>query len=240
MMFKSILLSHLLMLPLIGWAAPEFHIKRTTQPPQIDGNTTDQAWQNAPHLQMVQIANGDKAHFGQTEVKALWDEHNLYLLFIAQDSTIIATLDQRDEPLFTQDAVEFFISPSMRNSDDTLNKRYFEFEWSPKNTLFDLLLNPQVNDLAGPIKSDWNAVGIRNASSIKNDRYYVEVALPWTSFQNEEIKPRAGMRFFANFYRAQNPVVLGNGGTTEWSAWSPTGAIQAHCLGKFGQIILTP
>ena len=60
-----------------------------------------------------------------------WDDEALYVAFECEDPDVWGTFRKRDEPLYTQEAVEIFLDA------DADGRTYDEIEVSPHNVVFD-------------------------------------------------------------------------------------------------------
>ena len=144
------------------------------------------------------------------------------------DSAIQSTLTERDSPLYEEDTVEAFLSPT-----GDLH-HYFEFEFNALNALFDAkVFSPNLNREAMEVDTAWNAEGLKSGVVIAPHRsggkvWSVEVAIPFRDLETST--PKAGARWRMNLYRID---LAGEG---EFSAWSPTLTIPAdfHVPERFG------
>lgn len=196
-------------------------------PFDIDGRLKSPQWR---HAKPVRLRNttGEVRQLQATTIRLCYSEEALYLSYRITDSAIECTFTQRDSPLYEEDTVEAFLSPT-----GDLH-HYFEFEFNALNTLFDArVFSPHLNRREMEVDTAWNAEGLRCASSISQNRggkqvWSVEVALPFQDL--ETATPIVGDLWRMNLYR----IDLANGG--EFSAWSPTLAIPAdfHVPERFG------
>ena len=62
---------------------------------------------------MVDVSDlsGRRQHAHPTQVRMLWDEEQLYVLFIATDPDAWSTLADRDDRLWNEEVVEFYADP---------------------------------------------------------------------------------------------------------------------------------
>jgi hypothetical protein len=216
-------------------------------------------------LKLGSLVDGTPALHGATETRVLWDSSALYLAIRSENTDLWAEMTGRDQPLYKQDAVEFFLDA------DGDGRNYLELEWSPKGEVMDLALAEPFVEATPKLNLDGMeyAVGLqgtlsteaRDAAADKDldTAWTVEVRLPWSELRyavglssfgsSPEVSaaltahderllpyPKAGTKLRANFYRAEyadrHPV------RCEWSAWSPTGAVNAHMPEKFGVLVL--
>jgi hypothetical protein len=208
---------------------PTYTCYHTTGPVTIDGHLDEQAWQAAPVVRDFRLPDGVSRPSVATEFRALWDDGNLYLAFVCTDPEIIATMTERDSGLYDEDCVEAFIS-----SGDEL-RRYYEFELSPRNVQMDASVFPTEDGKDKVVDYSWNCVGLRTATSITEDGWIIEVAIPFGQIGRDKRTPHAGDTWRANFYRAD----YSHGRETEYICWSPMMEKEAnfHRPDRFGRLV---
>jgi hypothetical protein len=208
----------------------------------VDGVLDEAVWQRASAVELVDVVDGS-VPLRSTEVKALWDSAYLYVAFVVEDSAVRNTMTQHDAPLYQQDVVELFLDP------DGDGLYYYELEWNCLNATFDLIMASAPGEPLPPGETtrnhlDWTASGSHSAvvvnGTANNDAdtdsgMVVEVALAWSDLQRstQALPPASGDSLRANFYRIDYPT----SGPTEYTAWSPTGAVQYHMPSKFGALV---
>lgn len=219
---------------------PTYHVHRATEPIVIDGVLDERDWRAAEVVQLRETVTGTEPK-QVTSLRLLWDASYLYVGFECSDTDIYSPYTERDDPLWESEVVEVFI-------DDNCNGiTYLEFEINPRNALVDLYVvnrNLERDDIRFMI--DWNSRGIRHATTVDGDAtrrgtkdrsWTVEWAIPWEDCATApHLPPQNGDAFRANFYR------IDRGPTTdedEYSAWSPTGAINFHRPDRFGTIVFS-
>jgi carbonic anhydrase/acetyltransferase-like protein (isoleucine patch superfamily)/bifunctional DNA-binding transcriptional regulator/antitoxin component of YhaV-PrlF toxin-antitoxin module len=215
---------------------PRYECRRTAGQIRVDGSLDDPGWTGIPPMSPLVHSNGAGAPREQTEVKVSWDDANLYLAYACKDADIWGNFEHRDDPLYDEEVVEFFLCPT----GDL--RHYFEFEISPLNVLFDAkVFSPEGDRRSMLVDREWNAAGIRTAvrvSGTLNDRtapdigWIAEAALPFADLGLSG-PPAPGTVWRANFYRIER------GETTEFTAWSPTYKEPAdfHVSACFGELI---
>src|SRR5439155_18516641 len=96
-----------------------------------------------------------------------------------------ATMEQRDMPLFREDAFEVFLDP------DDDGRDYLEMEINAINTVFDLIMDKPYRD-GGQADDTFNVEGLKSAVHVDGtlnddtDRergWPVEMAIPWESLK---------------------------------------------------------
>ena len=165
----------------------------------------------------------------------------LVVRFDGRDDATVATLRGRDEPLWTEDVYEVFVSPL---DPPTV---YFEFEINPIGTLFDArVTSPEL--VRGTMNADaaWNLPGLSGRSRVRPGRWSATLTIPIAPMleglpplppgegRGEGLADRRGISWRANFYRVDR------GAKDEFSAWSPTLMDPAdfHEARRFGRLTL--
>jgi carbonic anhydrase/acetyltransferase-like protein (isoleucine patch superfamily)/bifunctional DNA-binding transcriptional regulator/antitoxin component of YhaV-PrlF toxin-antitoxin module len=215
---------------------PRYQCRRVREPVVIDGALSEPFWGSVPPLSPLQLASGGGPPALATEVKACWDERCLYVAFSCHDSDVWGTLSERDQPLYDEEVVEVFLSPTGDLA------HYFEFEVSPLNTIFDAkVFNPNLDRATMLVDADWNAAGIRTgvgvAGTLDNRSdvdlgWIAELAIPFADLGLAGA-PSPGSVWRANFYRIER------GAVEEFSAWSPTykDPPDFHVPACFGELV---
>ncbi len=90
-------------------------------------------WNNCDVIELSDTVTGRKPKEA-SEVRACWSTDYLYLWFLCKDLNIVSDFEQRDDPLFEQDVIEFFID------EEGTGTRYLELEVSPRNIVFDAVI----------------------------------------------------------------------------------------------------
>jgi len=217
---------------------PTCTIKRTDRPIKVDGILDEPAWKAAEPLSLL-LSDGSGEPAQPTEARLCWDDRYLYVAFHAVDSDIWGTYTQRDQPLFDEEVVEIFVSPT-----GDLH-HYYELEVSPRNVIWDgKMYNPNLTRPGLQGDSAWNCpgllTGVRVVGTLDNrkdvDQYWsVEMAIPFSAITENGRPPRPGDRWRGNLFR----IDLGE--RDEYSAWSPTLAVPAsfHEPKFFGHFIFS-
>ncbi len=153
----------------------------------------------------------DARHGGQprlsTAVRVGLRDGALLVRFDARDDGVVATLTQRDAPLWKEDVVEVFLSPL------DPPRTYYEFEVNPLGTLFDARVeSPALSRSTMRVEPDWTCPGF-SARVRRGPRR-------WSAYLRIPLAPMAPAQlpsfWRANFYRVDR------GTPNEFSAWSPT------------------
>lgn len=208
----------------------------TSESPIIDGTENDSIWQRIIPVVLKENSSGNEVLESglQTQVKACYDDSNLYFFFLCNDTDIWTSFSQRDEHLWENEAVELFIDV------DDVPETYVEIEVSPANVLFDSYIVDTLN-IDVPKTALFNLKGIRTAAAVsgtlnerddRDDHWTVEIAIPFADLANENIQQvTTATEIRINFYRLDE-----NQGMERMSyAWSPTGG-RFHKPTYFGNL----
>ena len=223
---------------------------------KIDGDLTEESWKKAPWTADFVDIEGDKkpTPSQRTRVKMLWDSSYFYVGAEICETDIWATYDEKDMVIFHENDFEIFIDP---NGD---RHNYYELEINALGTLWDLMLTKPYRDRGTPINS-WEIKGLKSAVKIngtlndptnKDDKWFVEWAIPWKvlmeTFKNKYL-PVEGEQWRVNFSRVNWRIENKNGkyikqidpktnkpySEYNW-VWSPQGVIAMHLPEKWGYV----
>jgi len=207
-------------------------------PPKIDGVLDDEAWQWASAGGVLADTVTGKPGTVRTTFKACHDWNNLYVAFDCQDADVWSEFTRRDQPLWEAEVVEVFIDPK------GIRKKYFEFEVSPRNVVWDgLITNPKGKQEGVISDSSWNCSGFRSAVKLqgtvdnRRDRdrgWTVEMAIPTRCIVGRRAEPSD--RWEINFYRIERK----GKGKPELLAWRATNVPYFHAPRMFGRIMFWP
>ncbi|MEM9325728.1 MAG: carbohydrate-binding family 9-like protein [Bacteroidota bacterium] len=222
-------------------------IQRTTNPLSIDGRVEEIDWLQAPWTEDFGDIEGDikPQPYFRTRAKMLWDNDYLYIAAELEEEHLWATYDQRDMVIFHENDFEVFIDPD----GDTHN--YYELEINALGTVWDLLLTKPYRDRGRAIDA-WDIQGLKKGVALygtlnnptdTDEKWTVELALPWTVLQEVALKkiPEDGDTWRMNFSRVHWRLTHDADGYTKtidpatnkhypeynW-VWSPQGAIAMH------------
>ena len=214
----------MLLLSLIGSAAclasgiVSYRCPKVSTPPVIDGKLDDAAWELAPPIRLALSETGKPAT-KKTIARMCWDDANLYVSFECEDTDIWGTYTKRDDPVYCEEVVEVFASPTCSLS------TYYEINVSPRNVVFDArIYDPVAGHPSDQTTKLWNCEGLRTAVVVDgtlecrtdtDKGWSAELAIPFAGLDRSTPKP--GERWRLNLYRIDltpKPV--------EFQAWSPT------------------
>lgn len=190
----------------ISYAPRHFDAVRTSTPPTIDGNPDDAVWQTAPLLDTFYDRITDGYAEFTTEARILYDQDNIYLVFIAHGDTekLVASERKYDrERIFSDDVVQV--------SFDTFHdkKRTYMFTVNPLGTRLDARSGTRGFNLSWD--AEWEA-----ATQVLEDRWIAEIRIPiGVMYLDKEDNQTWGINLFRDnrdkneFSRwAYNPTIL--------------------------------
>jgi hypothetical protein len=145
----------------------------------------------------------------------------LCVRFDARDDGVVATLSERDAPLWTEDVCEVFLAP------EEPSRVYYEIEVNPLGALFDArVASPDLARATMRVETAWDCPGLQARVTRREGRWSALLTIPLGPLRG------AGSpeRWRANFYRVDR------GARDEFSAWSPTFAdpTDFHVPERFG------
>lgn len=232
-------------------------VQYTNQPPHIDGNINDGAWQAARWTELftdIEGANKPAPTYA-TKVKMLWSDSALYISAYLEEPHVWASLTKRDAIVYYDNDFEVFIDP------DNNTHHYYEIEVNAFNTILDLFMpKPYRNgaaamlgyDVAG-LKTALQVQGTLNNSADKDSSWTIEMAIPFRSLYmgNYWRAPAEGALWRINFSRVQWQADVVDGKYVKrkndkgaalpednW-VWSPQGVINMHYPERWGYLLFT-
>jgi Carbohydrate family 9 binding domain-like len=210
---------------------PEYRVVRAKLAPLIDGILDDVAWKRATPVNLVNSLDGSPGRV-RTTARLLWDDKYLYVSFDCEDPDVWTTFTKRDEPLYTQEAVEIFIDA------DGDGRTYNEIEVNAANALFDAYFPERRQGM--DLSWDSGALtavtvqGTLNDASDKDEGWRVEMRIPFDRLAAvPHLPPRPGDRWRFNLYRIEHH----NRREVEGQAFSPPRVGDFHALNRFAWLV---
>ncbi len=181
-------------------------------------------WSSVEAVTLRDTVTGDQPRL-DTQVRACWTKEELHICFECEDDHIVATMENRDDPIYDEDVVEVFID-ELRTGRD-----YLEFEISPRNVLFDALIHMEDDGETIQVDTSWDAEGFHTVITKESEQRYVyDIVIP---FSNVKQPPVKGTEWNWNLYRIDDDQQ----GTRPYWAWSPTGKENFHVPKRFGSVV---
>ena len=180
---------------------PAYTVHRASSPIAIDGKVDEEAWKKAETIEFIFPWDKQTGAKQKTVARLLWDDQNLYVSYVCDDTDITALMEAHDSETYKDDCVEIFINP-----DETQNF-YYGTEVNARGTLTDFFYCwPQLNlkryDLVGA-KVASNIDGTLNKSEDTDKGWSLELAIPWDNFKDlcKVLPPKVGDMWRANLSR---------------------------------------
>jgi hypothetical protein len=217
----------------------------------VDGRIEEAAWAERPALLLAGSLDGepdpgataampgalgeDALQPGRgTTLRLAWDPEFLYVAASLPDADLWTEYTAQDEPLYRQEAFEFFVAATGEGS------RYLEYQVSARGVTFDARF-PRYRAGEEAWDSSWRtAVAVWGTLDVGGDRdrgWSVEAAIPWTELcEHTELRcpPAPGMRLRVNAFRLERP----DRKRSEALALSPTRAPDFHAWANAAELEL--
>lgn len=146
---------------------------------------------------------------------------DLCIRFDGRDDGVVASLTERDGPLWQEDVFEIFLCP------EDPPHVYYEFEVNPLGTIFDARVSsPDLARSTMRVETAWDCAGFAARVTRGSSRWSASLRIPLAELCAGE--PPELWR--ANLYR------IDRGEVDEYTAWAPTWADPPdfHVPGRFG------
>lgn len=213
---------------------PTYVVKRTTGRIYIDGNTNEDDWNVAEPIGDFVFPWYKEGKMEQTEVRLLWDDEYLYVLFKCEDEHISAHHYQRNSPVSRDDCVEVFIAPNPENP-----LWYANTEINCLGTWLVGFHKGKTNEyvLRDRILVGRSHKGTINKEDDKDEYWILEIGIPFESLKDFEVylPPEPGNVWGINFNRCGGDV---NPQYSQWTA-SKTDKPNFHRPQDFGRLIFS-
>jgi Carbohydrate-binding family 9 len=159
-----------------------------------------------PPVRLVDARTGEAPRLA-TSVRVGLRGEALCVRFDARDDGVVATLTERDAPLWTEDVCEVFLSP------EEPARVYYELEVNPLGALFDARVeSAELSRATMRVETAWDCQGLTARVTRRPGRWSALLTIPLGPLCGGAPPPR----WRANFYR------IDRGAPDEFSAWSPT------------------
>jgi hypothetical protein len=114
---------------------PAYTIHRTDTGIIVDGRADDVDWQDAAPIHFIlPWTDTNKEAPQNTVARMLWDDANLYIVYVCDDPYLDSEVTEHDGPVYQEDAVEIFATP---NASDI--STYFGYEMNINGALLDYI-----------------------------------------------------------------------------------------------------
>ena len=200
-------------------------------PPVIDGRLDESIWDSSQATSEFVYSDARARAPLACQARVVWTDHAVYFAFDVADRDLDAPHTTRDAPLYTRDVVEVFIDP------DGDMKEYFEFEVSPRGTVFDARFPSYRENLerSKQFSAASFEVAVRvngTLDSAEEDRgYIVEMKVDYSDL-GLATAPKAGERWRINMFR----IDYHGPNDADYTAWTAPLVGDFHALDRFGQL----
>jgi hypothetical protein len=173
MRFRLALLSLSVCISAVAADRPLFQTSRTAGPPAIDGDLSDSAWQSAQEITgfIQHDPNDGQPATQKTVVKVVYDDNNIYVGAVMDDSRPVTTLLGRRDTTLESDWFRLYLDPQH----DRLGGAMF---WvNPSNVQLDAILYNDIYD-----DPTWDAVWV-SAAKITATGWVAEIRIPFSQLR---------------------------------------------------------
>ena len=193
----------------------------------LTADPNSKEWKSVQGVTAERGPRGDLTPGHKTEIRSLWSDNNLYLLFICHFEQLYLkpnpSTTTETARLWDWDVAEVFIGSDFQNI-----KRYREFQVSPHGEWVDLDIDR--NPTPPNHNMQWNSGYLVKARiDEKSKVWYGEMRIPINKIDSR--RPRAGQDLRINFFRFQGPPP-----DRKSIAWQPTNSDTYHLPEAFGRL----
>ncbi len=213
---------------------PQYVALKAAQPPVIDGKLDDAVWSSAPEVTLTRSYDGKPAQ-RKTTFRILYDDAHLYVGFFAEDKDLWGTKRNKDDDIYTEDALEIFVDA------DGDGATYNEMQVSPHNVNFDASFVARRSDLATAMKWESGMVsavflkGTIDDNSDEDEYWSAELKIPIANLTAvPRVPPLKGDQWRFNVYRLEHLV---RGRQVEGQSFSPLFVGDFHATPRFGVLV---
>lgn len=179
---------------------------RSTAPIKLDGKLDEPAWQQAQPAKNFRQFRPDlnKPATKDTEVKIIYDDEYLYfgwICYVNDPKKLVTLAKYHDDDNSIDDNIDVYL--------DALNSR---------DSCYDIMLTPANVQFEGRIwhngmsnSNEWDGYW-RSATSIGNDCWMAEMAIPWCTIQYDDKASSFGVNFLRTYQEAQEGTFWGGTG----------------------------
>lgn len=177
---------------------------------KITGNGSSENWDRSEWHELIQRRNHDRSAGYKTEIKLLYSDTGIYILYRNEDRVLNATFEEHFSELWHEDVVEAFFWTDESTPD------YFEYELSPLNYELPLIVTNLDGELIHwiPFANSYHEesdrkthhkttiIGGEKRSGAEIEGWIAEIFIPFKLMHPlKNIYPESGSKWRANFYR---------------------------------------
>ena len=186
----------------------------------IDADWNKEVWQGVEPLQLNYYMGEKPAHFPKTEVKLLYDDENIYVIFRVEDQYVRAVAQNYHGRVWEDSCVEFFFTPG-----SDIKEGYFNLEMNCGGTFLFCHQTARGENVKYVEISDCQQVEVAHSlpkivyPEIKEPvTWVVEYRIPIYILEKyaNVTRPALGAVWRANFYKCGDKT-----SHPHWLTWSP-------------------
>ena len=214
-------------------------ISKALVTPPLKGDWDHSCWSQTETLRVDQFRVESSRHRPLTEVRCMYDETGLHIIFRVQDHYVRSIQTALNSSVCSDSCVEFFVQPHP-------NKGYLNFEINCGGTLHASYIEDHTRTATGFAKAspltqaDADRIGIAHSMpdivdpEIEKPTTWVnQLFVPFAviSKYTGELRPIAGHVWRGNFYKCGDKT-----SHPHWAAWAPVRALNFHDPECFGEL----
>ncbi|OGR15547.1 MAG: diguanylate cyclase [Desulfobacula sp. GWF2_41_7] len=198
----------------------KYYVKKTKTGYIIDAGWDVPPWNEIPALSLDGYMGSRPDHFPRTEVKLIFDDEFLFVMFRVNDRYVRATAEDHQDNVFEDSCVEFFFTPRT-----DVSKGYFNLEMNCGGTmLFHFQTERGKNRVVIPREECEKITCVHSLPRLVDPKiqepviWTVAYRLPIALLKEytKMIPPAAGVQWRANFYKCGDKT-----SHPHWLTWSP-------------------
>jgi hypothetical protein len=218
---------------------PTYFIKRTTITPELNGLWDGPAWSHADILEISHFRPESSDHRPTTEVKLLYDDQVVYVIFKVNDQYVRCVHDNYLDLVCEDSCVEWFVKPLP-------DKGYFNFEINCGGTLHCSYIENPTRSSNGfkkfryiPEESRKRVLIFHSMPTVIDPEiqdaveWIIEYHVPLIVLEDcvGKLDSLAEKSWKANFYKCGDKT-----SHPHWAAWAPVRELNFHRPEDFGTI----
>ncbi len=202
----------------------------TSEPMTLDGKMFENVWKKSRPVTLTDSKDNSQYH-SLTQVRFAWNDSGLFLGWEVHDNDIRAKYMKQDDPLYEEEAIEFFI-----NSDGDTND-YTEFQCAPNEIRFDASFTSQRRGMNVSHDSKFvcktSAQGSVNDENDTDTLWSSEWFIPYQGIKDFSQLPKNQTQWNINLFRIDG-FMKDNTLKKKYMAWSLPLIGDFHNLRRFG------
>ncbi len=217
-----------------------YTIRKIDDNPKINNQSENFPWHVASSLKIDYFHEESSDHHPQTEVKLLYSENQIYIIFKVTDNYVRCIHTNYMDMVCEDSCVEWFVQPKS-------GKGYFNFEINCGGTLHCCYIEDHrrtetgfeksisiPKTLAKTIDIYHSLTGPINPEIQRQTEWVIEYKVPISFFKHYlgPLSIRSGDVWRANFYKCGDKT-----SHPHWASWSPVSALNFHQPNDFGILV---